>query len=343
MISFNNDYSETAHPRILSAIQNCNNEQNVGYGLDQHCLRTETLIQKLIGCPSAKIHFLTGGTQANLTVISSLLKPYEAVISPTTGHIAVHETGAIEATGHKVITVMSKNGKLSVQGVEDALALHSDEHMVKPKMVYLTNATEIGSIYTLQELKDLSNCCKKHHLILFLDGARLGSALAAKDNDITLKDYAQYCDIFYLGGTKNGLLFGEALIFTNPLYQEDFRYSMKQKGGLLAKGFLLGIQFYELLKDGLFLQLALHANTMADTIQSKLLEWNTDFLLKTSTNQIFPILSNKMIKELQKKYHFSIWEKIDDSKSAIRLVTSWATSEDNVNHFLNDFQKLIKE
>lgn len=341
MYSFVNDYSEGAHPRILQALVETNLVQTAGYGEDEFCLEAAEFLQRRIGRSDVDIHFIPGGTQTNLIAISSFLRPHEAAISPVTGHIEVHETGAIEATGHKIITLEGQDGKLRPTDVQKALATHTDEHMVKPKLVYISNATELGSIYTKDELTDLSSFCRSNNLLLFLDGARLGSALTSSENDLTLNEIANLVDAFYIGGTKNGALIGEALVICNEGLKEDFRFLIKQKGALLAKGRLMGIQFRELFRDNLFFELAEHANKMAEKIQSALLEVGCPLLLKSPTNQIFPILSNRVIQELEKDYAFSIWERIDADTAVIRLVTSWATPEDEVDRFIADLKKLF--
>ncbi|NMB00610.1 MAG: aminotransferase class I/II-fold pyridoxal phosphate-dependent enzyme [Firmicutes bacterium] len=341
MYSFTNDYSEGAHPRILQALVDTNLKQTAGYGEDEFCLEAAELLKTRIGKTDLDIHFISGGTQTNLIAISAFLRPHEAVIAPVTGHIEVHETGAIEATGHKIIGVVGHEGKLRPVDVQKALDSHVDEHMVKPKLVYISNATEIGSLYTKGELEELSSFCKRNKLILFMDGARLGSALTSSENDLNLNDLANMLDAFYIGGTKNGALLGEALVICTDHLKEDFRFHIKQKGALLAKGRILGLQFRELFRDNLFFELAEHANKTAAKIQNFLLEVKCPLLIKSSTNQIFPILPNRLIRELEKLYRFSIWERVDQETSVIRLVTSWATPEAEVDSFIADFKRLF--
>ena len=268
-----------------------------------------------------------------MIAISSFLRPHEAAIAATSGHIATHETGAIEATGHKVITVEAKEGKLTPALVEKVLENHTDEHMVKPKLVYISNATEIGTIYYKEELKALYEYCQSRKLLLFIDGARLGSALAAEDNDVTLFDMANYSDAFYIGGTKNGALLGEALVIVNDYLKEDFRYFIKQKGALLAKGRVISIGFIELFRERLFFELAEHANQMAKLLNGGIERAGYCTLTKSTTNQIFPIFPNEVVEELKKQFDFSEWERIDDNQVAIRLVTSWATPRAEVEKF----------
>lgn len=339
MYSFKNDYSEGAHPRILSALVETNLEQEDGYGLDRFSQKAIELLKEKIGRSDVDVHLLSGGTQTNLIAISAFLRPHEAAIAASTGHILTHETGAIEATGHKILSVETKDGKLRPSLIKEVIDLHTDEHMVKPKLVYISNSTEIGSIYNKNELKDLREFCNTNNLILFMDGARLGSALCSEENDLQLSDLPELVDTFYIGGTKNGALLGEALVICHDSLKEDFRYHMKQKGALLAKGRLLGIQFLELFRDNLFFELAEHANKMAKLMREEFTKENYRFLTHSPSNQIFPILPNTLIEELQKKYSFYVWEKIKPEYSAIRLVTSWATKEEEVLAFIEDMKK----
>jgi len=335
MYSFLCDYSEGAHPRILDALIRTNLEQSDGYGLDDHCRNAAYSIKQKIGREDVDVHFLVGGTQTNFTVISAFLRAHEAVISAKTGHIYVHETGAVEATGHKVIVEDTADGKLSPLAIQSVLDYHEDEHMVKPKLVYISNSTEIGSIYKKAELTQLSEICRKNSLILFMDGARLGSALASEENDLTLSEIAELVDAFYIGGTKNGALMGEALIICKEELKEDFRYHIKQKGGLLAKGRLLGIQFEELFRDNLYFELASHANQMASILVKNFLDLGYSFLTHSPSNQIFPILPNTLIRKLEEDFSFYPWKKMDEDHTAIRLVTSWATEESDINQFID--------
>ena len=257
---FQNDYSEGAHPRILETLSKTNLIQQAGYGEDQFCLEAAELIRRAIDSPDADVHFVSGGTQANFTVLSSFLRPFESVIAVDSGHICVHETGAIESTGHKIHAVQGRDGKITPAEVQAVVTAHDDEHMVRPRAVYISQSTEVGTIYSASELRTLSAVCRALNLILYLDGARLGSALTSRSADLALPELAGLVDAFYIGGTKNGALLGEAIVINNPLLQPDFRYAIKQKGGLLSKGRLLGIQFLELFKDGLYFDLARHAN-----------------------------------------------------------------------------------
>lgn len=342
MYSFRNDYSEIAHEKILAALAKYADEQNVGYGLDSHSANARKLIRKYIDHDiDVDVRFLVGGTSCNKIVISHILRPYEAVISATTGHINVHETGAIEATGHKVITVPSHDGKLLPADIVNVCKEHIDEHMVIPKMVYISNATETGSIYTKAELMAIAKVCQAHQLILYIDGARLGVALMAEGNDLTINDIAQIADLFYIGGTKNGALFGEALIIVNDDLKDNFRHSIKQNGGMLAKGFITGIQFETLFTDELFFKLAKHANDMAKILKQGLQALNVELTSSSPTNQQFINLPNNVITSLNKNYDFEMWSR-GNTNSVIRLVTSWATTEAAITTFLKDLKQLLK-
>lgn len=339
MYSFKNDYSEGAHPNILKKLQETNSVQQSGYGEDGYSKEAKDLLKQKMGNPLASIYFVSGGTQANLLVIATLLQVHEAVISAETGHIYTHETGAIEATGHRIITVDTKDGKLEPSDIEKVLQNYAlRPHVVKPKMVYVSNSTEIGTIYSKEELQQLYEYCQAKNLLLFLDGARLGHALTATDNTMTLKDIAALTDVFYIGGTKNGALLGEAIVFNNPNLAPDFDYVIKQKGAMLAKGRLLGIQFLELFQDDLYFRLAEHANKMAQMISYAIKKKGYDFLTKSTTNQIFPILPKTLIEKLRQKYLFYEWKDIDKNKAAIRLITSWATDEKQVKELLHDIE-----
>ncbi len=338
MYSFKNDYSEGAHPRILKVLTDSNLEQTDGYGLDPYCEKAQNLIKERIHRGDADVHFLVGGTQTNLTAISAFLRSHEAAIAAHTGHVLVHETGAIEATGHKVISVESKDGKLRPSQVQLVVDNHTDEHMVKPKLVYISNSTEIGTIYSKKDIEELREVCDKNHLYLYIDGARLGSALMAENNDLTLDYMAKLCDAFYIGGTKGGALLGEALVICNPCLKEDFRYHIKQKGALLAKGRILGIQFSELFKDDLYFKLAKHSNHMAKILKDGIIEAGFQFMIDSPSNQVFPIFPKTLIAKIDEKYSYTLWEDVDGKCSVIRLVTSWATEEEKVREFIEDIK-----
>ena len=348
MIYFNSDYVEGAHPLILNRLIETNFNQTVGYGEDEYCENARNLIKNVCGREDIDVHFLVGGTQANTTVIASILKPYQAAVSTKLGHINVHETGAIEATGHKVIGLdCGSDGKLSAKAVEDFYNSHwndvTHEHQPQPKLVYISNSTENGAVYKKSELKELSNVCKKCGLYLFLDGARLGYALASPENDLSLNDLCEYCDVFYIGGTKVGALFGEAVVIVNPLLKQDFRYNIKQRGGMLAKGRLLGLQFETLFTDELYFKISEHAIKIAFKIAGALKENGIKFLSEPISNQIFPIFTNEVIKKIEEKYVISFWEKVDEEHSAIRICTSWATKEENADKIIEDILNIIKE
>ncbi len=333
--SFKNDYSEGCHPKILEALLRYNLDQQVGYGEDQYSLDAKKLIREKINNQEAAVYFVSGGTQANLIVISSVLKPYQCVISSSTGHILNNETGAIEATGHKILNIETGDGKLKPSDIQPVLDSHQNiPHQVMPKLVYISNSTELGTVYNKQELTILSEFCRENNLYLFMDGARLGHALTSEINDLNLEDLSGLTDIFYLGGTKNGALIGEAIIINHQFLQEDFAFHIKQKGALLAKGRLLGIQFLELMQNNLYFDLADHANRQAMKIKNALLRKGTVFLSDTHTNQIFPILSHRLIDILSEKFEFYVWKNVDQESSAIRLITSWNTSDDAVNDFI---------
>lgn len=342
MISFKNDYSEGALPEIMEALINSNLEQTVGYGMDEYCAAAAEKIKSRINQPEAQVHFLVGGTQTNQTCISAFLRSYEAVIGVKTAHINVHETGAIEATGHKVVVVEGVDGKVTLQDIRAAVAYHEDEHMVKPKMVYISDSTEIGTIYYKKELEAISSCCKELGLYLYMDGARLGSALTAEGNDVTLEDIAALTDAFYIGGTKNGALFGEAVVLVNPVLQKEFRYSMKQHGGMLAKGRLLGIQFDRLFTDDLFFKAAAHANQMAMKLKQGLAECGVEFMADSVTNQQFPIFTEEQTEVLGQEFLFERNGKTEDNKNVIRFCTSWATKEEHVEHLINTVKVMLQ-
>ena len=336
MYSFRNDYSEGAHPQVLQALADTNGVQTVGYGVDPYCQAAADTIRRLCAVPDAAVHFLVGGTQVNLVTIDAFLQSYEAVIAAQTGHVSTHETGAIEATGHKVCTVESPDGKLTPSLIESVLAQHNGtEHMVLPRLVYISDTTEIGTLYTKAELTALRQCCQAHGLFLYLDGARLGSALTATGNDLTLPDLAALTDGFTIGGTKNGALFGEALVLTHPL--PHYRWHMKQRGAVLAKGRLLGVQFQTLLEDGLYFDLARHANRLALRLRDGIAALGYPFPVDSPSNQQFPVLPNAAVKKLQELgYEFEIDHLVDDGHTCIRLVTSWATPESATESFLRD-------
>ena len=331
---FRNDYSELAHPRILEALNRFKDEQNTPYGLDAHSLNAEKRIKEIFNALKAKVFFLAGGTQTNVLFISSSLKHYEGVIACDSGHINVHETAALEGQGYKIIQVEGKNGKLYPNNIEYVMNHYTDEHMVKPRLVYISNSTEIGTIYTKKELIALYESCKKYNLIFFIDGARLGSALTSRENDVEPSLLGEVCDAFYVGGTKNGLLLGEALVINNPALQENYRYHIKNKCAMLAKGYLVGIEFEEAFKDNLYFDLARHTNEMADLLKDNFKTKGLD-ILPSPTNQIFLTIARDKALKLIERYGCEKWEDLGD-KLTIRFVTSFSTTEDDVNE-LNEY------
>ena len=343
MIRFNCDYSEGAHPRILEKLAQTNLEQVPGYGQDTYCRQAADLIKSLCQTPQAEVHFLAGGTQTNLTVIAACLRPYQTVISADSGHINVHETGAIEATGHRILTVPEQNGKLTAEQIARCCKEHwlddNPEFAPQPKLVYISFPTEYGTLYSKEELSAIRRVCDENNLFLFADGARLGYGLEAPGNDVTLADLAACCDVFYIGGTKIGALLGEAVVIVNPKLQKDFRYFMKQKGAMLAKGRILGIQFLALFEDGLYFKLSKHADEMAQIIRQACAECRFEFLYDSPTNQQFPIMPDDLIKQLEELYVFSHTKRLDHRRSAIRICTSWATRREDVEQLVADIHK----
>jgi threonine aldolase len=336
--SFKNDYSEGCHVRILEALSKANTDQQEGYGDDEYSEQARTYIKSKIANQNAKIRFVSGGTQANAVVIAAALRPHESVISAESGHINIHEAGAIEATGHKIEYASKANGKLCPADIEPLLIKAEDHHMVKPRLVYISNSTELGTIYRKAELEALSEFCKKNSLLLFLDGARLGSALTSVNNDLTLADIARLTDVFYIGATKNGALMGEAIVIINDSLKPDFEFHLKQRGALVSKGRFIGIQFAELFRDDLFFEMARHANNMAMKMVEAIKLKGYDFVASPESNQIFPILPNKLIAKLETKFDFYPWKKVDNEHTSIRLVTSWATDEKAVDEFIEYLQ-----
>lgn len=343
MILFTKDYSEGCHENILKALSQTNYVQTDGYGTDEYCDEARCLIKDACSAPNADIHFLVGGTQTNFTVIASALKPYQGVISAVSGHINVHETGAVEATGHKVIPLPSDDGKITANQVEKCFLKQynsdSAEHEVQPKMVYISNSTEVGTVYSKAELTALSEVCRKYGMYLFLDGARLGYALTCEENDLDLKTIAQLCDVFYIGGTKVGALFGEAVVITNDSLKKDFRYMIKRGGGMLAKGRLLGIQFKELFNNNLYFDIAKNADIQAMKIKKALEQKGYSFLSDSPTNQLFPIFPNDVLEALSKDFVFEIQGKTDENHTAVRICTSWATTDEQTKKLIDALLK----
>lgn len=344
MVRFESDYLEGAHPLIIKRMEETNFVQTAGYGVDSFCESARERIKGECGDADVDVHFLVGGTQTNLTVISSILRPYQGVLAAASGHVNVHETGAIEAVGHKVLALPSEDGKITADQVRKAYEAHwndaSHEHIVQPGLVYISQPTENGTLYGREELQALHDTCKELGVPIYLDGARMGYGLMAKINTLTLEDIAKLVDVFYIGGTKVGALFGEAVVICNPAWKKDFRYLIKQKGGMLAKGRLLGIQFDTLFTDGLYYEISKHADELAMRLKEAFVSKGYGMRYDSYTNQQFPILPDKHIEKLKMKYSFEFWEKIDDSHSAVRFCTSWATKEEDVEELIHDIEEL---
>ena len=344
MIRFNCDYCEGAHQRILDKLVETNMEQTPGYGNDRFCAEAAQMIRDLCKAPEAAVHFLTGGTQANLTVIAAALRPHQGVLCSEAGHIAVHEAGAVEATGHKVLGLSAPDGKITAQQVKQAYVDHindeSYDQIVKPGLVYISQSTELGTTYSKAELEEMYQVCKECGLYLYVDGARLAYALGAEGMDVDFEVLAANCDVFYIGGTKVGALFGEAVVILNDALKTDFRYIMRQEGGLVAKGRLLGIQFSELLRDGFYIETGRRADRLADEIRKACEDRGYPFLVPNNTNQIFPVIPDAVLESWKDKYAFAYQCRVDKSHSAVRFCTSWATKEENVAELLEDIKKL---
>lgn len=337
MYLFQCDYNMLCHPKILQRMNRSAQQPMLGYGNDDACARAADMIRKLCDDTSLSVHFLSGGTQTNLTVIAAALRPYQGVLAPASAHISEHETGAIEATGHKVLTLPATLGKITAQQIDDAVALHyiptgpGPEHTPQPKMVYISMSTEMGTLYSLEELEAIHSVCKRRNLYLYIDGARLGYALSAADNDVSLPDLARLCDAFYIGGTKQGAMFGEAVVIPNPQLAEDFRYMIKRQGGMLAKGWTMGLQFEVLLEDGLYFEIAAQANKKADRIRAALRKAGIPTPFASTTNQVFAIMTDEALEKLAKEFLFTEWERVDESHRMIRFCTSWATTDEQVD------------
>ncbi len=340
VIRFETDYQEGAHSKILERLSTTNYEQTSGYGVDPHTQRAKDLIRNVLGLPKAEVFFLTGGTQTNTTVIKYLLSPCEGVIAADTGHINVHESGAIEATGHKILTLPGNDGLLEpaaiVKYFTNWTADPTNDHMVQPGMIYISYSSELGTLYTKKALREIRDACKKFGLKLFVDGARLGAGLTSEASDMTIRDIAELSDVFYIGGTKTGALFGEAVVFPRP---EDFdlrhfRTLIKQQGGLLAKGRLLGIQFEVLFEDGLYFENAKHSNLQAMKIKNAFTEAGFKFLIDSYTNQQFPILTPPQDRALREKFSYELWQPMTDGNLAVRFCTSWATTDEAVEELV---------
>ena len=344
MIQFECDYLEGAHPAILKRLEETNFEQTPGYGVDKYCESARDKIKNLCKREDADVHFLVGGTQTNFTVISSILRPHQGALCASSGHINVHETGAIEATGHKVLALPSEDGKITAAQVEKAYKEHFDddthEHIVQPGLVYISHPTEHGTMYSKDELEALHQICRKLDLPLFLDGARLGYGLMSENSSLSLEDIAAKTDVFYIGGTKLGALFGEAVVILKNEIKKDFRYLIKQNGGMLAKGRLLGLQFDTLFTNGLYFEMAEHADKLAIKLKDAFMEKGYRLRFDSYTNQQFPIIPNSHLEKLKEKYAYSFWEDMGNDESAVRFCTSWATREENVDALIADILSL---
>lgn len=341
MIRLNCDYLEGCHPSILEKLQATNLEQTPGYGVDPYCKAAADAVRSAFGCRESAVHFLVGGTQANMTVIAAALRPYEGVLCAETGHINVHETGAIESTGHKCLALPQKNGRITASQVAVAAATQADdEHTVRPGMVYISMSTELGTVYTRNELKDLFYTCRQLGLYLFIDGARLGYGLAAADGDLTAADIAKFSDVFTVGGTKMGALFGEAVVISNPDLNVRFRYMMKQKGAMLAKGRLLGLQFSALMENGLYFQLGKKAVEQAMRIRTALMDAGFAFHVDSPTNQLFPIFTDEQWEKLDEDFKLEFNGRIDEDHVVLRVCTSWATPDEYVDAFIDAVKAL---
>lgn len=339
MLYFVNDYCEGAHPAILQKLLETNMEKLSGYGTDKYCDSAKEKIRKACSCPDAEVYFLVGGTQTNATIIASVLNRYEGVLAAQTGHVGCHEAGAIEYTGHKVLTLPEKNGKISAESITDYVeTFYGDanhEHMVFPGMVYISHPTEYGTLYTKKELTELSAVCREYKIPLFMDGARLIYGLVSKETDVTLQDIAKLCDVFYIGGTKAGALCGEAVVFTGDSMPKHFLTRVKQHGALLAKGRLTGVQFDALFTDDLYLEIGKNAIETAAVLKAGLKEKGYTFYIDSPTNQQFVVLENRKMEELKKDVQFSFWEKKDDTHTVVRFATSWATRMEDVEKLLS--------
>lgn len=337
-LSFSSDYMEGAHPEILRRLLETNMEKTNGYGLDPYSESAKEKIRAACNCPDAEVNFLVGGTQTNATVIDALLRSYQGVLAPESGHINTHEAGAIEFGGHKVLTLRQKNGKITAEQIREALDAYNNDanhdHMVMPGMVYISQPTEYGTIYSLDELRNISKVCRENRIPLYVDGARLAYALACPENDVTLRDLAELCDVFYIGGTKCGALFGEAVVIPRPGTIPHFFTIIKQHGALLAKGRLLGLQFDTLFTDGLYEKIGQIAIDSAARIRSALRDNGYQIYTETPTNQIFVLIDDDLMQRLSEKVNFGFWEKYDENHTVIRFATSWATAEEDVNQLI---------
>ncbi len=347
MIKFDTDYMEGAHPQVMARLVETNLEHTVGYGKDEYSEHARQLIRDACGCPHALVQFLIGGTQTNDTVISALLHSHEGVLAAETAHINAHESGAIEHSGHKVLTLPAHDGKITAQQIHEYITnFYNDEsyeHMVAPGMVSITHPTEYGTLYSLAALTAISETCHRHQIPLYMDGARLGYALASGGTDVTLQDIARLCDVFYIGGTKVGLLFGETVVAPNPQLLPHFFSHMKLHGALIAKGRLLGVQFETLFTDGLYGKIGQHAVRLAQKLRQAFIDCQLTLAIDSPTNQQFVVLPNALMDKLAEYSTFEMWGPRGEQSTTIRFVTSWATSEDDVNEFIGILRHLTQK
>ena len=344
MIYFRSDYSQGAHPRVMEALVKTNLEHTDGYGLDRHCERAAELVRELTGLPEASVHMMVGGTPCNITTMAAALRPYESVVAARTGHAYFHETGGVEATGHRIVAMEGVNGKMTPELIDKAWEEYEDEHTPVPKLLYISQPTEGGSIYSKAEFTALWEKCREKDMYLYVDGARMACALTAEENDLSLKELASMADAFYLGGTKNGALLGEALVIPNKAIDDHFRWMIKRQNGLLAKGRLIGVQFEALLEggeDSVYFRMAEHSNRMAKRLLTGLKEMGVSFYSESQTNQIFPVLPTAVVKELENDFFFYEWAPEKEGMIPIRLVTAWGTKEEEVDALLAAVRKLL--
>lgn len=344
MYRFDNDYNCGAHPLVLRALQEYNEEGYDGYGMDPWCEKASEEIRRHLGTPQAAVHFLEGGTQANRTVIAAALRPWQSVLCADTGHIHVHETGAVENAGHKIEVIPSEDGILTAEQVQERVAAYREseiqEHITQPKMLYISHPTEMGAIYSRAQLEQLHQVCRKYGMYLFLDGARLSYGLESENSDMTLKDIARLTDCFTIGGTKCGTLVGEAVVLCNPQLQCGFRSAMKQNGAMMAKGWLLGLQFYTLFRDGIYFEIARQANEYAQRIRRAFEDEGIEPAMDTHTNQLFVVLERRQLEYLEKNYIFQHWQQVDEDHIMIRICTSWSTTREQVDALVSNIERL---
>lgn len=344
MIRFNNDYNQIAHKKVLEALMDSRNESYAGYGEDEWCQKAAELVRELVDCPEADVHFLPGATQVNFIVHAAALRPIESVICADSGHIFCHETGSVENTGHKLIALPEKDGKISAEQIaEEAKQYYGGgekEYLTRPRMVYISFSTEWGTIYTKKEIQEISDVCRKYGMLLFVDGARMGYGLGATGNEMTLKDFARLTDVLYIGGTKCGAMMGEALVIVNKELQDHFKSYMKQNGAVLAKGWLLGLQFYTLLQDNLYFDITKKADELAVQIREAFKNKGIPMYIESPTNQQFVLLTDEQMRQLEKNYIFEYMSKTSDNLNCVRFCTGWHTTQEEVDQLVSDIREL---